>query len=116
MRAFRIAAVIIGCSVGTALAQEHDVVGKIAVMQSGAIAFDGQPVTLKDLRPLLAHLKAKNGVVWYYREAPHKQAPAISAKVVQMIIDNRLPVSFSTEPDFSTVVDETGTVRRRSRR
>lgn len=89
-------------------------VGKLAVFQNGRVTYDGRAVTIDDLRLKLAELKKQNGVVWYYREAPEKEPPTISTSVIQAVIDNKLPISFSTEPDFSTVALPDGTIKPRT--
>ena len=104
---------------GTAFAQDRtmqfneSIVGKLAVFQNGRVSFNGQAVTIEQLRPKLTELKKRNGVVWYYREAPEKEPPAISTQEIQAVIDNSLPLSFSTKPDFSTVALPDGTIKPR---
>jgi hypothetical protein len=92
---------------------DESVVGKIAVLQNGHVSFDGKAVTIEQLRAKLSQLRARNGVVWYYREAAQKEPPAIADQVIQAIIDKKLPVSLSTKPDFSTVVSSDGSVKPR---
>lgn len=92
---------------------DEGIVGKVAVLQNGQVSFNGQAVTIQNLRLKLNELKTKNGVVWYYREAPEKEPPAISTEVMQSVIDARLPISLSNKPDFSTVVLPDGTIKPR---
>ena len=89
------------------------IVGKLTVLQNGHVIFNGQAVTIEQLRPKLTELAEQNGVVWYYREAPEKEPPAVSRQVIQAVIDNKLPISFSTKPDFSTVALPDGTIKPR---
>src|SRR5262249_36959607 len=91
----------------------ESVVGKVAVMKSGVISFNGEIITLEQLRGELADIKSKNGIIWYYREAAHGVGPPIAAQVIKLVIENRLPISFSTEPDYSNFVDAGGTVKPR---
>ncbi|MDR3386718.1 MAG: hypothetical protein P4L92_06655 [Rudaea sp.] len=91
----------------------ESVVGKVAVLQSGVVSYNGEAVNLHQLSSKLAALKAQNGVVWYYREAPEGSPPPISTQVIQLVIDNKIPISLSSEPDFSTVVQSDGTVKSR---
>ena len=92
---------------------DENIVGKVAVLQNGRVTFDGKAVSIEQLRIKLTELKSKNGAVWYYREAPDKEPPAISTQVIQAVMDNNLPISLSTKPDFSTVVLPDGTVKPR---
>jgi hypothetical protein len=89
-------------------------VAKIAVT-SKSVTFDGAPVTLEQLKLKLADLKKRNGAVWYYREASTGQGdpPPQALEVIQLIVDQKLPVSLSTKPDFSDVVDDEGEVSPR---
>ena len=91
----------------------ESIVGKVAVLQSGAVSYNGEPVNLQQLGARLAALKSQNGVVWYYREAPEKSAPPISTQVVQLVTENKLPISLSTAADFSTVVLQDGSIKPR---
>lgn len=88
-------------------------VGKVALLQNGKVSFNGQAVSIEKLRAKLAELKKQDGTVWYYRETPQGEPPAIFTQVLEAIIENQLPVSLSTEPDFSTAVLPDGTVRPR---
>jgi len=90
-----------------------DHIGKISVSQSGLVRFNGEKVNIEQLREKLSALKLQDGVVWYYREFFGEQAPAISSQIIQLVIETNLNVSFSTKPDFSTVILPNGTVRRR---
>jgi hypothetical protein len=100
-------------SPGELEAQGH--VGKIAVAGSGAVSYDGAPVSLEALKTKLADLKSRNGVVWYYREYTAQEPPAAASAVVKLIIEQQLPVSMSTKPDYSDVIMPDGTTNPRSR-
>jgi hypothetical protein len=88
-------------------------VGKIAVTASGAVSFDGATVTLDGLKAKLADLKKRNGVVWYYRQAASSEPPAQAIDVIKLVIDNQLPISMSSRPDYSDVVLPDGSTRPR---
>jgi len=95
------------------MAASNEPVGKITVTKTGAISFDGAPTTLQKLREQLADLRGKDGVVWYYREASDSEPPEQAMAVIRLVIENRLPISMSTKPDYSDVVMPDGTVRAR---
>jgi hypothetical protein len=88
-------------------------IAKIRVFRDGRITLDEKVVSLEELPAKLSRLKENSGVVWYYREnggsEPHPNAVA----VIQRVIDARLPVSMSSEADFSTVVLPDGTIKPR---
>ena len=87
---------------------------KVAVMRDGRIAADGSTVTLENLAAKLKDLSAKKGTVYYYREAGQEEEPHPNAtKVIAAIIDNNLPVSLSSKPDFSDYVDMDGHSHKR---
>jgi len=81
---------------------------KISLLSSGRIVLNGQPATLEEVAKALKTSKAQNGQVWYYREHAEVEGPPQSAQIIQLIIDNNLPVSLSTKPDYSDSVDGQG--------
>jgi hypothetical protein len=91
-----------------------DAVGRIRVARTGEIWFDGSPVTLEALAPLLRGLRAAGGVVWYYREQPDAEPAPEAMAVVGLVIEHRLPISMSTRPDFADVVLPGGKVAPRA--
>ena len=106
-------ATLLSMVIGVAVAETADTL-KISVLADGRMLADGRPVTLEELEPMLAKLAKDNGTVIYYREDPSQDEPHQNAKeVTRLVIESRLPISFSTEPDFSTVVDGEGNVRKR---
>ena len=104
------------CSRQTTSSHETDPTSRvlrIAVSADGTITLDGADVSLPALRDALAAAAGAEAVVWYYREDAQGEPRTEATLVIQAIIDNRLPISLSTEPDFSTVVSGDGTVRPR---
>jgi hypothetical protein len=91
-----------------------DAVGRIRVTRTGEIWFDGSPVTLDALAPLLRDLRAAGGVVWYYREQVETEPAPEAMAVVRLVIEQRLPISMSTRPDFADVVLPDGRVAPRA--
>jgi hypothetical protein len=77
---------------------------KIALMADGAIVVDGVLSNLDSLRDSIRSIAQRKGMVWYYREAAHTEAPPQSAEIVKLIIKNRVPVRLSTRPDYSDSV------------
>jgi hypothetical protein len=84
-------------------------VAKVRVYADGRLTLDGAPASTESLTAAFAALKAKNGVVWYYREQGESpQPPAIAKSVLDAIIAAKLPVSLSTKEDFSDAVKPGG--------
>ena len=92
---------------------DESVVGRVAVTATGAVSFDGAAVTIDVLKQKLADVKQRNGVIWYYREAGSTEPPSQAMEVMQLVVDNRLPISMSTKPDYSDVLLPDGTTRPR---
>ena len=81
---------------------------KIAITADGQITADGRPITLDALSPMLRELAKTKGQVWYYREAPEADPHPNAMKVLEAIVDQGLPILFSTKPDYSDSVDNKG--------
>lgn len=101
--------------VGTfcSISSEAEAIAKVRVYRNGRMTLDGRQVTLDQMRKEFSDLKKKNGVVWYFREAPEQEPHPNATRVVQAIIDAKFPVSMSNKEDFSTVVLPDGTIKPR---
>ena len=93
--------------------KENDAILKVSVLTSNAVLLNGIEVGPDELSAAFANAEKNNGTVWYYRENAAGEPPPASTQVIQMIIDNKLPISMSTKPDFSDYVDENGNSIRR---
>ncbi len=89
-------------------AMERASVIKVKVTENGEITADGQPVTLEKLAARFADLKQAGGVVWYHRENPAGEPHANAMKVMELVVENKLPIRLSTKPAFSDAVDDKG--------
>ncbi len=81
---------------------------KVSVLASGAVLLDGEPASLEGLRSTFESRKSERPVVWYYREAAEGEPPAEAMQVMRMVVENRLPISLSSKPDFSDYIDLKG--------
>ena len=81
---------------------------KISVLSSGSLLLDGNPAPFSQLEPALQTLKAANGCVWYYRESASAEPPPEAIQALQLIVHHKLPITFSSKPDFSDFVDLKG--------
>ena len=86
---------------------------KVRVYGDGRITLDDSTVSLDALSTAFADLKQQSGSVWYYREGGESEPHPNAMAVIQAIVDAQLPVSMSSEEDFSTVVLPDGTTRPR---
>jgi hypothetical protein len=92
------------------------VVIHVQSLRSGVITVDGKPVTLSELSVALAQIKTKNGTVLYYREGPNQEPTEHQFEAFKEIMAARVPISFSSRPDFSDFIDENGHSRPRNQR
>ena len=81
---------------------------KVSVMADGRIAVNRAPATIQSLRESLQKLSQQKGVVCYYREAANSEGSPKVKQAVQAIVDARLPVRFSSRPDYSDVIGPDG--------
>jgi hypothetical protein len=88
---------------------------KISVLKNGLILVDGKPTAMEELDKLLAIHAAKNGSVWYYREAGQEEPLPHAIEAFQLIIKHRLPISMSSKPDFSDSIDMNGNSQPRKK-
>ena len=84
---------------------------KVKVTAGGDVTADDQAVTLEQLATLFARLKRTGGMVLYYRENPAGEPHPNAEKVIKSVIENKLPVRLSTQPDFSDAVSPSGSPR-----
>jgi hypothetical protein len=78
-------------------------VARVAVLATGDLLLDGRPVTLEALDTALAGFRARQGVVWYYRENAAGEPPPQAMEVISLIIRHQLPISMSQKADFSDI-------------
>lgn len=73
---------------------------KVAVFFSGVTQLNGKPVSLQELGSALKD-KTKVTEVCYYRERPESEAaPTQTEQVLNVIIQERLPVAFYWDAQF----------------
>ena len=109
----RSALVLLLLSPTSLLAQRRRVV-RIAVLANGVLIADGSLVTLKDLESILSSLKQEHGVVWYYRENPSSEPPASAVEALRLVVKYGVPISLSSDPDYTDEIDTEGHSRPRS--
>lgn len=77
---------------------------KVSLFSDGRLMLDGKPVTPAELAASMDAAPAGDSVIWYYRENAAGEAPPITAQVMKLITERRLPVRLSTKPDFSDTI------------
>ena len=98
---------------GRNVQDELATVARVKVSAAGGITLDDKSVSLAELELALDRLKVVNGAVLYFRESAAGPAPDSIMAPFRAILAADLPVSLSTQPDFSDYVDPSGTVHRR---
>ena len=81
---------------------------KVSVLASGSVLLNGEAVSLDQMRERIEAQKAARPVIWYYREAAQGEPPPEAMQVMKLVVDNRLPISLCSKPDFSDYVDRKG--------
>lgn len=85
---------------------------RIWVTKDGAIELDGKSVSLDLLEARLTDLAEHEGVVLYGRDAPEEDPHPNGMKVIQLVVQKRLPIRMSTKRDFSDAVRPDGKVQK----
>ena len=83
-------------------------VAQIRVSRAGQVELDGKRVTREELRAALARLSREGGSVQYYREGWNERPSEEAARVFEVIIDARMPIQLSSQPDFSDYIGPDG--------
>jgi len=92
---------------------EPDRVARISVLGSGEILLNGKPIDLTQLEQNLQTFKTEGWSVWYYRDNPAGEPPPNAMAVLDVVMRNNLPISMSSQPDFSDYIDENGWAQKR---
>jgi len=92
---------------------EKNPVLRISVLASGKILLDGKESSLPEIKQMLGKARSEKAVVWYYRESGKGEPPQQAREVIQLVIENNLPISMSSRPDFSDYIDDKGQSRPR---
>lgn len=81
---------------------------KVSVLASGQVLIDGQPSDMQQLRAALTSVSEGDGAVWYYRENGLEEASPQAMQVIELVMEMHLPISMSSQPDFSDYIDGQG--------
>ena len=86
---------------------------RISVLSTGTVLLNGHDSTVAEVRRSVENAEPRSNTIWYYRESGEGEPPQQAIEVFKIIVENKLPVSLSTKPDFSDYVDEKGQSRPR---
>ena len=77
------------------------------------VLLDGKKSTVAKVKKALKKASSETGTVWYYRESGKGAPPSQAIEIVKLVVENRLPISLSSRPDFSDYIDDEGQSRPR---
>ena len=77
---------------------------RIWVSRTGSIQLDGKQVDLAAVNATLTELAKHKGAVLYGRDDPGQAPHPNAMKVMQLVVEKRLPIQLSTKRDFSDAV------------
>ena len=83
---------------------------KIWIAKDGTIEMNGKPATLDVVGAQLGDLAQRQGVVLYGRDAPEEEPHPNGIKVLELVVESRLPIRMSTRRDFSDSVGPDGQI------
>jgi hypothetical protein len=81
---------------------------RISVLTSGKVLLNGKESNLADVKKALEKARSEKAFVWYYRESGKGEPPQQAMEVIKLVIENNLPISMSSKPDFSDYIDDKG--------
>src|SRR2546427_678434 len=83
----------------------------IFVTTLGNIEVNGKPADLQVVAGAFTDLAKQGGVVLYSRESPDKEPPESGMKVIELAVQNRLPIRLCKNRDFSDAVSADGKLK-----
>jgi hypothetical protein len=81
---------------------------RISVLSSGRILLEGKKATLAKVKKALAKAQSARNPVWYYRESGKGEPPIEAIEIVKLVVEHKLSIGLSSEPDFSDYIDDEG--------
>jgi hypothetical protein len=81
---------------------------RVYINKSGVIALDGKAATFDEAGKAFAVLAKRKGVVLYARESPEEEPHPNAVKVLNLVIQNKLPVRLCMTMDCSDAIDANG--------
>jgi len=92
----------------TDMKAEKGPIVRLSVLTSGTVLLNGKESSLPEVKKALEKAKSEHGMVWYYRENDGREPPPQAMEVIQLVVENNLPISMSSKPDFSDYIDDKG--------
>ena len=87
---------------------------EIAVFRDGGVAIDGENLAVEAALETIQGVAGSDTTVYYYREGAQEEPHPNAMSIIATIMESRLALSLSSEPDFSTVVTPDGQVKPRN--
>jgi hypothetical protein len=92
----RLLSIILGIGAAGTPALVAEPVARVSALASGRLLLNGQAVDLPALDTALGDLKARHGIVWYYRQDPDHEPPPQAMAAIGLVVKHQLPISMST--------------------
>jgi hypothetical protein len=86
---------------------------QVSVLPSNKVLLFGVETKLDELSIELKRAAENSGSVLYYRERADGSSLAIEAKIIQLVLDNQLPIMMSSQADFSDLLYASGNLKPR---
>jgi hypothetical protein len=82
---------------------------KVYISKTGEVIMDGKTVTIDEVGRTFSDLASKNGVVLYTRDSAEMfESHPIANKVMDLVVQNRLPIRLCMNKDFSDAIGPDG--------
>ncbi len=81
---------------------------KVTVLTTGELLLDGVRTSVQKLEQVIKENEGTKLIVWYYREDAGKDEPPVALKVMKLLVEHRLPIRLSSNPDFSDAISDIG--------
>ena len=88
----------------------------VFVTALGLVEVNGKSVDLQAVADTFADVAKHHGVVLYARESPDKEPHPNGMKVMELVVQNRLPIRLCTNRDFSEAIGPDGKLRSEKQR
>lgn len=76
---------------------------KVYLEASGNILADGKPTSVSELDSSFLKLATRGGTVYYARDNPQDDPPAVYLEVVDLVFQHGLPIRFYTDKTFTEI-------------
>lgn len=84
---------------------------QVTELSSDQVLLFGVETELEDLSKAIEQVSLNDGAIFYYRKNESEGQSVLSRKIIEMAIENQVPIRMSKEPDFSDVLYKYGNAK-----